>query len=101
MIPGLTFLETYCHCAPWAYRQLTCPTLSAQSFVKFAICPYNSQSLHDPYTGTGCAGVLLNVLFPDWLLTFLLTTLLLWLTARISLKACRLFKVRCRSGAAS
>lgn len=38
--------------------------------------------------------MLLNVLFPDWLLTFLLTALLLWLTARIALKARRLFKVR-------
>lgn len=40
------------------------------------------------------AGVLLNVLFPDWLLTFLLTALLLYLTLRIAHKAHRLFKVR-------
>jgi len=46
-------------------------------------------------------GVLLNVLFPDWLLTFLLTTLLLWLTARISLKACRLFKAEKTAAAAA
>ena len=39
------------------------------------------------------AGVLLNVLFPNWLLTFLLTTLLLWLTVRIGRKAARLYKV--------
>lgn len=40
------------------------------------------------------AGVLLNVLFPDWLLTFLLTALLLWLTVRIGRKAARLYKVQ-------
>ena len=40
------------------------------------------------------AGVLLNVLFPNWLLTFLLTGLLLWLTVRIGRKAARLYKVR-------
>jgi hypothetical protein len=39
------------------------------------------------------AGVLLNVLFPNWLLTFLLTALLLWLTIRIGRKAARLYKV--------
>jgi hypothetical protein len=39
------------------------------------------------------AGVLLNVLFPNWLLTFLLTALLLWLTVRIGRKAARLYKV--------
>jgi hypothetical protein len=38
-------------------------------------------------------GVLLNVLFPNWLLTFLLTALLLWLTVRIGRKAARLYKV--------
>ena len=38
------------------------------------------------------------MLFPDWLLTFLLTALLVWLTIRIALKARRLYKVWC-SGA--
>ena len=33
------------------------------------------------------------MLFPDWLLTFLLTALLLWLTLRIGRKAVRLYKV--------
>lgn len=33
------------------------------------------------------------MLFPNWLLTFLLTALLLWLTVRIGRKAARLYKV--------
>ena len=38
--------------------------------------------------------MLLNTLLPNWLITFILTALLLWLTIRIGRKSITLFQVR-------